>query len=133
MNCGASWVITAGGVWRWLALCRRTRQIVADALGPRDDATARLLWMRIPPAYRQGPLYTDRLESDHNVLPTAQHQTAYSKGFTNPIERFNNTLRQRLGRLVRQTLSFSKCPKMHELAIPLFLRRYNREHQNILN
>ena len=122
-----------GVVWRWRARCRRTRQIVADALGPRDDATAQLLWTRIPPADRQGPLCTDHLESDHNVLPTAQHQAADSKGPTHPVERFNNTLRQRLGRLVRKTLSFSKCPKMHELAIQLFLHRYNLEHQNILN
>ena len=128
--CGSSPV---GVVWLWLALCRRTRQIVAYALGPRNDATARLLWARIPPAYRQGPLYTDHLESYHNALPAGQHQAAYSKGPTNHIERFNNTLRQRLGRLVRKTLSFSKCPKMHEITIQLFLHRYNLEHQNILN
>ncbi|HHW78530.1 MAG TPA: hypothetical protein GX399_16095 [Xanthomonadaceae bacterium] len=42
-----------GVVWRWLARCRRTRPIVAYALGPRDDATARLLWTRIPVAYRK--------------------------------------------------------------------------------
>ncbi|HHW78400.1 MAG TPA: hypothetical protein GX399_15440 [Xanthomonadaceae bacterium] len=64
------------------------------------------------------------------MLPTAQHQATYSKrGGTNPIERFNNTLRQRLGRLVRKTLSFSKCPHLHELVIRLFLHRYNLEHQ----
>lgn len=72
------------------------------------------------------------LESDHNVLPTAQHQAAYFKGPTNPIERFKNTLRQRLERLVRKTLAFFKCPRMHELVIQLFLHRYNLEHQNIL-
>ena len=87
-----------GVIWLWLALCRRTRQIVAYALGPRNDATARLLWARIPPAYRQSLLYTDHLESDYTVLPAAQHQAAYSRGPTHYIERFNNTLRQRLGR-----------------------------------
>jgi IS1 family transposase len=119
-----------GVIWLWLALCRRTRQIVAHALGPRDDATARVLWTRVPEGYRQGVFRTDHLESYHNVLPSAQHQASYSKrGPTNHVERFNNTLRQRLGRLVRKTLSFSKCPKMHELVIQLFLHRYNREHQ----
>ena len=66
-----------GVVWLWVALCRRTRQIVAYALGPRNDATARLLWARIPPAYRQGLLYTDHLESYHNLLPASQHQARY--------------------------------------------------------
>ena len=122
-----------GVVWLWLALCRRTRQIVAHALGARDDATARLLWSRVPSAYRQGPLHTDHLESYHNILPAAQHRAACSKGPTNHVERFNNTLRQRLGRLVRKTLPFSKNRPMHELVIQLFLHRYNLEHQNILN
>ena len=115
-----------GVVWLWLALCRCTCQIVAYALGPRNDATARLLWARIPPAYRQGLLYTDHLESYHNVLPAGQHQARYPKrGPTNHIERFNNTLRQRLGRLVRKTLSFSKSLHMHESVIQLFLHQYN--------
>ena len=115
-----------GVIWLWLALCRRTRQIVAYALGPRNDATARLLWARIPPAYRQSLLYTDHLESYHNVLPAGQHQARYPKrGPTNHIERFNNTLRQRLGRLVRKTLSFSKSLHMHESVIQLFLHQYN--------
>lgn len=123
-----------GVIWPWLALCRRTRPIVAYALGPRDDATARALHDRIPPAYRPGPLDTDHLESYSNVLPAAQHQAAYAKrGGTNPIERFNNTLRQRLGRLVRKTRSFSKNSQMHELVIRLFLHHYNLARFNILN
>lgn len=122
-----------GVIWLWLALCRRTRQIVAYALGPRDDATARQLYARIPAAYRQGLLYTDQLESYHNVLPSTQHRATYAKrGPTNHIERFNNTVRQRVGRLVRKTLSFSKCHHMHELVIRLFLHRYNLECHNIL-
>ena len=59
-----------GVIRRWLARCRRTRQIVAYALGPRDDATARQRHARIPAAYRQGLLYPDQLESYHNVLPS---------------------------------------------------------------
>lgn len=114
-----------GVIWLWLALCRRTRPIVAYALGPRDDATARLLWERIPLAYRQSRLDTDHLESYCNVLPAAQHRAAYTQGPTNHLERFNNTLRQRLGRFVRKTLSFSKSVQMHEIAIRLFLHHYN--------
>ena len=34
--------------------------------------------------------------------------TEKGRGETNHIERFNNTLRQRVSRLVRKTLSFSK-------------------------
>jgi len=47
-------------------------------------------------------------------------------GETAHIERFNNTIRQRLGRFVRKTLSFSKSDTMHEICLRLFLFRYNR-------
>ena len=112
-------------------LCRRTRQIVAYVLGPRDDATARQLHVCIPTAYRQGLLYTDPLGSYHNVLPSTQHHATSAKGPTNRIERFNNTVHRRVGRLVRKTLSFSKCFHRHELVIRLFLHRYNLEFHNI--
>ncbi len=36
--------------WIWLALCRATRQVVADAIGDRSQATCRTLWERIPAA-----------------------------------------------------------------------------------
>ncbi|MBC7449225.1 MAG: IS1 family transposase, partial [Hymenobacteraceae bacterium] len=38
----------------------------------------------------------------------------------------NNTLRQRIGRFVRKTLSFSKSDEMHELCLKLFLFNYNK-------
>jgi len=44
---------------------------------------------------------------------------------TNHIERFNNTLRQRVSRLVRETLSFSKTLANHIGAIKYFICHYN--------
>ena len=41
------------------------------------------------------------------------------------IERFNNTLRQRISRLVRKTLSFSKKLENHVGAIWYFVHYYN--------
>jgi len=48
------------------------------------------------------------------------------------VERYNNTLRQRLGRLVRKTLSFSKATTMLVLTLHLFIHRYNEERATIL-
>ena len=42
------------------------------------------------------------------------------------MERFNLTLRQRVGRMVRRTLSFSKSWAMHLLCLRLFIQDYNR-------
>jgi insertion element IS1 protein InsB len=42
------------------------------------------------------------------VIPAERHKAITKKARkTNHVERFNNTLRQRLSRLVRATLSFS--------------------------
>ncbi len=112
--------------WVWLALCRRTRQVVAYAVGDRSEATCRLLWSRVPSAYRRGLLYSDFWESYQAVLPDEHHRPVdTSTGETNHIERWNLTLRQRLGRFVRKTLSFSKCEVMHEHCLRLFLHEYN--------
>ena len=47
-------------------------------------------------------------------------------GKTNYIERFNCTMRQRIARLVRKTLSFSKKLENHIGAIWLFVHHYNK-------
>jgi insertion element IS1 protein InsB len=56
------------------------------------------------------------------VIPAAQHR-AISKlaRKTNHVERFNNTLRQRVSRLVREALSFSKKLANHIGAIKMFI------------
>lgn len=113
--------------WIWIALCRESRQVVAYAIGDRSQATCRCLWEAIPLAYRAGHCFTDFWGAYQAVIPEEQH-TAVGKetGATAHVERWNNTLRQRLSRFVRKTLSFSKSPVMHEACLNLFLHRYNR-------
>ncbi len=48
------------------------------------------------------------------------------EGQTCHVERFNNILRQRLGRFVRRTLSFYKTDVMHETCLRLFLHKHNQ-------
>ena len=61
------------------------------------------------------------------MVPEKQHRPSEKgTGQTNKVERFNLTLRQRLGRFVRKTLSFSKSSRMHWYALLLFLHEYNR-------
>jgi insertion element IS1 protein InsB len=56
------------------------------------------------------------------VLPAAQHRAISQLARkTNQIERFNNTLRQRVSRLVREALSLSKKLAHHSGAIKLFI------------
>lgn len=60
------------------------------------------------------------------VIPKSRHRSVgKSSGRTNLIERFNCTLRQRVSRLVRDTLSFSKKLDNHIGAIWYFVHHYN--------
>ncbi len=120
--------------WIWIALCRKTRQVVAYAVGDRSEQTCHRLWEAIPAAYRIGQCYTDFWVAYRAVIPEEQH-TAVGKesGETAHIERWNNTLRQRLARFVRKTLSFSKSMVMHNICLNLFLHRYNLERVTMLS
>jgi IS1 family transposase len=119
--------------WIWIALCRKTRQVVAYAVGDRSEQTCRTLWEAIPQAYRTGQCYTDFWKAYQAVIPEEQHTAAGKEtGETAHVERWNNTLRHRLARFVRKTLSFSKSLFMHEACLRLFLHRYNRERASIL-
>jgi len=116
----------SAAAWVWLALCRRTHQIVAYALGDRGHKTCRLLWERVPLALHHALAFTDFWEAYQKVIPEGQHAPGgKGSGQTNHIERFNNTLRQRLARFVRKTLSFSKSETMHESCLRLFLHHYS--------
>jgi IS1 family transposase len=53
-------------------------------------------------------------------------------GETAHIERWKNTLRQRLARFVRNTLSFSTSLQMHDVCLRLFLHRSNSERAAML-
>lgn len=113
--------------WVWLALDAGTREIVGVYIGARDEAAARKLWESLPPVYRQcAIIYTDFWAAYGAVLPSKRHRAVGKEtGKTSYIERFNNTLRQRVSRLVRKTLSFSKSLENHIGAIWYFVHYYN--------
>jgi insertion element IS1 protein InsB len=113
--------------WIWLALCRRTRQIVAYVIGDRSEKTCRELWKQIPVAYKTCRTFSDFWEAYQKVFPQDTHKSVGKEsGQTAHIERWNNTLRQRLARFVRKTLSFSKSDRFHKAALSIFIHRYNR-------
>jgi superfamily II DNA or RNA helicase len=59
-------------------------------------------------------------------LATEHHSVGKETGETAHVERWNNTLRQRLARFVRKTLSFSKSDEFHEIALRRFIHEYNQ-------
>lgn len=112
--------------WVCLALCKQTLQVVASVIGGRGIETCKHLWSNRPALYKQGLVFTDFWEAYQAVIPQEQpHSVGKDSGLTAHVERFNNTLRHRLARFVRKTLSFSKSDHMHLIALHTFLVRYN--------
>ncbi len=113
--------------WVWIAMDTDTRQIIAFHVGDRSRQSAEGLWGKIPTRYQeQATFYTDCYEAYKGVVPSAQHRTITKLARkSNHVERFNCTLRQRVSRLVRATLSFSKKLANHIGAIKYFICDYN--------
>lgn len=119
--------------WIWLAIDVETGQIVGVFIGSRDQTAAQGLWDSLPLVYRKNALfYTDFWEAYAAIFPSERHYPVGKEtGLTNIIERFNNTLRQRVARLVRKTLSFSKKIDNHIGAIWYFIHHYNAQIASI--
>jgi len=112
--------------WLWTAMCRRTRQIVAYAIGDRTQVTCRKLYERLPHGYRDCVCLVDGWEAYQLTFPARQLTVFPStRGPTNHIERWYNTLRQRCPRYTRKTLSFSKSDYYHRLVTHAFIVHYN--------
>lgn len=104
-----------------------SREIVGVYVGSRDKEGALELWKSLPAVYRQCAIcYTDFWSSYEKIFPSKRHrQVSKESGKTSYIERFNCTMRQRISRLVRKTLSFSKKLENHIGAIWNFIHHYN--------
>jgi len=116
-------------VYIWLAIDRHTRKIVGCFVGDRTRKPARQLWASLPALYQQCAVaYTDFWQAYKTVIPHEHHRAVDKEtGLTNHIERLNNTFRQRVSRLVRASLSFSKKLNNHIGAIWYFIHDYNAE------
>ncbi len=113
--------------WIWLAKDIETREIVGVYVGSRDKDGAQGLWDSLPGVYRQCAVsYTDFWSAYEEIFPSTRHrQVEKGSGKTNSIESFNCTMRQRISRIVRKTLSFSKKRINHIGAIWNFIHHYN--------
>ena len=70
-------------------------------------------------------MFSDLWDS-YNAVFTENHLSVdKASGETAHIERFNNTIRQRLARYTRKTLAFSKSDFFHDLVTHIFIIHYN--------
>ena len=109
--------------WIWMAMEAQTCQVMAFHVRERCRESAQEPWANIPVAYgEQARFHTDQYEAYTGVIPAERHQaTTKQARKTHHIARFNNMLRPRLSRLIRETLSFSKKLANHRGAIRYFI------------
>lgn len=113
-------------LWLWVALCRRTRQVVAWTLGDRSSQGACDLRAALPRDYQHCVTRSDFWEAYAAAFPVETHRCCgKEEGETNHVERWFGTLRARVSRLVRRAYSFSKNAENHLDAIHLFITSYN--------
>lgn len=118
-------------IWIWIALCRRTKQVVAFYLGNRDKKSFDAFYKKIPIDYANCLSTSDGLEVYRKLKIYGHSMGKKKKGRTAQVEAFNTVLRQRLARLVRKTCAFSKSFEMHEIVIRGFIQEYNEERLSV--
>ena len=111
--------------WIWVAYDPLMRLVVAYHIGGRGKRDAKKFWKKIPIELHDCDFETDHWEAYKSIIPAEQHKTG--KDLAYYIEGFNATIRARVSRLVRKTLSFSKLDKWHNLAIGWFFWQFNQE------
>lgn len=124
-----SFVGSKGNVpWIWAAVDAETRRVVAVVVGDRSEFAAWCLGHSRPDDYRERAVFrTDFLPAYRAVIPQGRHVPGGTgDGVTSYVERFWCTVRQRCGRFVRKTRSFSKCLENHLGALWFFIHDYNR-------
>lgn len=113
--------------WIWLVMNTANRQIIAFHVGGRSQEDAQKLFDKIPRVLQTTAVFFTDFWNGYNILDKQKHHPdGKQKGYTNHIERFNNTLRQRCSRLVRSTLAFSKKLENHIGAVKYFICHYNK-------
>jgi len=96
---------------------KRTGQIIESIAGKRKKSVLASMIERML-SLEPARVETDGWNGYRKLIPRALHRTLQYA--INRLERFHLTLRQRIKRLGRKTLSFSKSERMLEVSVKLF-------------
>ena len=120
--------------WMWMALCPKSRPVVAYAVGARSRQDVSAAVGGRCRGISCWSLRNGFLGGVQGGDPMPEHQMAGGKetGETAQVERWKNTLRKPLARFVCMPLSFSKSEVMHEACLLLFLHRSHLDRALLL-
>ncbi|MBS3116228.1 hypothetical protein J4421_01400 [Candidatus Woesearchaeota archaeon] len=100
-------------------------------MGDRSYMAFKDLYSKVPEEYKKCQSRSDFWEAYDNLPKTLHHKCGKETGETSQVESVNNVIRQRLGRYVRKTCSFSKSIANHIKVTGLFLQEYNLERLSV--
>ncbi|BET97113.1 hypothetical protein TCT1_20340 [Xenorhabdus sp. TCT-1] len=103
----------------WYAWEPRLKRIITHTFGRRNKKTLKKLLKKLS-RFNVAFWCTDKFKAD-NMLSENTHLVG--KSFTQRVERENLTLRNRIKRLNRKTLGYSKFPEMHDKVIGTFIEK----------
>ena len=106
--------------WLWYAYEPVSKKIIAHVFGDRSRYTLNRLLELLEP-FNISLISTDLFAVYQAVIPEQKH--IVGKIFTQGIERNNLSLRNRIKRLQRKTIAFSKSIAMHDKIIGSFIQR----------
>lgn len=114
-------------VWIWVALYRRTRQVVAWWYRPRDALSCQTLWDKITLHYKTGLCYTDFYASYACVVPADQHRPCPNQeGHTNHVEEVQSHLVPEHGAFGAKDALLLQKLLPHIQSLALFFVYYNK-------
>ena len=114
--------------WNWVAYDPVHHLVIVYHIGGRGKRAAKTFWHKIPSILKDCFFETDDWQAYQSIIPSSKHKIG--KDLTFYIEGFNATIRARVSRLVRKSLSFSKVDKWHNLAIGWVFWQFNLERQH---
>ncbi|SPW31506.1 IS1 transposase [Edwardsiella tarda] len=106
--------------WLWYAWEPRLKRIIGHVFGSRSKKTLCKL-LTLLSGFNVAFWCIDGYRAYSDALPAEKH--IVGKLYTQRIERENLKLRNRLERLNRKTLGYSKSPEMHDRIIGTFIER----------
>jgi|TARA_B110000261_G_C13091745_1_gene360174 insertion element IS1 protein InsB len=115
-------------IWITYAINRRTKDVISVVTGRRNNDTISKVTESVLSLHPK-TIFTDKYVGYSSLIPRKVHST--KKSNTNCIERMNLTIRNRISRFSRKTLSFPKSKEMTEACVLLFFDQIGWTFQNV--
>lgn len=115
-------------IWVTYVINLKTKDVISYKVGSRSKNCLNTVTNCLLDLYPK-KIFSDKWKAYPALIPSEIHSTVRYK--TNLIERMNLTIRNRVKRLARKSLSFSKSMKMLDATLKIFFQTINWSFSNL--